>query len=154
MRYLCMCFGWYQELLREAHADGVIAAESKLIEMLEDGGMIVHCYRETDLENPELVGRHRRLRFFVAPAGQGSRVGGEVPHQIERFLLDFASLETWKRAINSNRPLEGRWSVVELWSLDEERPSSLYGKATLISPPAAGGSDVTPSADGSSRRIE
>ena len=84
MRYVCMSFGWFQELLAETTVPDFPAAEVKLLEMLEHGGMIVHVYRETDQEHPELVGRHRRLRSFI----EGNATDTEPGHEVERFSLD------------------------------------------------------------------
>ena len=135
MRYTCMCFGWYQELLRDTRVDNLAAAEAKLFEMLDQGGMIVHAYRETDSENPELVGRHGRLRSFLAASDlEFLRQGGILPHEVERFLLDPANLEAWTHASEGNRLLEGRWSIVELWSVPGQDQSCMYGKARLVVP--------------------
>jgi hypothetical protein len=139
LRYICMCFGWYQELLRDTRVDNLAAAEAKLFEMLEQGGMIVHAYRETDSENPELVGRHGRLRSFLAATDLGpSKEGGTLPHEVERFLLDPANLEAWTHASEANRLLEGRWSIVELWSAPGQDQSCIYGKARLVIPATVG----------------
>lgn len=134
-----MCFGWYQELLSEARVDGLAAAESKLLQMLDRDGMIVHAYRESDPENPELVGRHSRLRSFIA-AGErdASRHGVTLPHELERFLLDPAHLQAWARALREDGLLERRWSVVDLWPTDffpqeESNCAYFYGKAIRIS---------------------
>jgi len=82
-----MCFGWYQELLAEVRVDDLAAAEAKVLEMLDHGGMIVHVYRETDAMNPELVGRHRRLRSFIAVEESETLPRGvEPPHEIERVF--------------------------------------------------------------------
>jgi len=87
VRYTCMCFGWYQELLAEVRVDDLAAAEAKVLEMLDHGGMIVHVYRETDAMNPELVGRHRRLRSFIAVEESETLPRGvEPPHEIERVF--------------------------------------------------------------------
>jgi hypothetical protein len=139
LRYICMCFGWYQELLRDTRVDNLAAAEAKLFEMLDQGGMIVHAYRETDSENPELVGRHGRLRSFLAATDLGpSKEGGTLPHEVERFLLDPANLEAWTHASEANRLLEGRWSIVELWSAPGQDQSCIYGKARLVIPATVG----------------
>jgi hypothetical protein len=84
MRYVCMSFGWFQELLAETTVPDFAAAEAKLLEMLDRGGMIVHVYRETDQEHPELVGRHRRLRSFNA----GNTTDPYPEHEVESFTLD------------------------------------------------------------------
>ncbi len=140
MRYTCMCFGWYQELLTDTRVDNLAAAEAKLFEMLDQGGMIVHAYRETDSENPELVGRHGRLRSFLAASDLSQH--GILPHEVERFLLDPAHLEAWTHASETNRLLEGRWSIVELWSAPGQDQSCIYGKARLVVPAAIGTSRV------------
>jgi hypothetical protein len=143
LRYICMCFGWYQELLRDMHVDNLVAAEARIFEMLDQGGMIVHAYRETDLENPELVGRHGRLRSFMAANDfGGSRKGGILPHEIERFLLDTANLDAWTHASKTGGLLEGRWSVVDLWSTQGQDQSCLYGKAILVARAAVGASPM------------
>jgi hypothetical protein len=67
-----MCFGWYQELLRETRARDLAAAEAELLDMLDCGGMIVHVYREADRENPELVGRHSRLSAWSSAKESGA----------------------------------------------------------------------------------
>jgi hypothetical protein len=136
-----MSFGWYQELLEEAHVPDFTAAEAKVLEMLDRGGMIVHAYRETDSDNPELVGRHARLRSFnCGDAVDGPVQAGAIPHEVERFLLDAASLDAWVRASETGGVVDERWSVVELWPVSEpvseyDRPS-MYGKARLISAPS------------------
>ena len=84
MRYVCMSFGWFQELLAETTVPNFAAAEAKLLEMLDRGGMIVHVYRETDQEHPELVGRHRRLRSF----NSGNPTDPYPEHEVESFMLD------------------------------------------------------------------
>jgi hypothetical protein len=145
LRYICMCFGWYQELLRDTRVDNLAAAEARLFEMLDQGGMIVHVYRETDSENPELVGRHGRLRSFLAATDLGPlKEDGILPHEVERFLLDRANLEAWTHASERNRLLEGRWSIVELWSAPGPDQSCIYGKAKLVVPAVIGPSRVHP----------
>jgi hypothetical protein len=140
-----MCFGWYQELLRDTRVDNLAAAEARLFEMLDQGGMIVHVYRETDSENPELVGRHGRLRSFLAATDLGPlKEDGILPHEVERFLLDRANLEAWTHASERNRLLEGRWSIVELWSAPGPDQSCIYGKAKLVVPAVIGPSRVHP----------
>jgi hypothetical protein len=136
-----MCFGWYQELLRDTRVDNLAAAEAKLFEMLDQGGMIVHAYRETDSENPELVGRHGRLRSFLAASDpEPVKQGGILPHEVERFLLDPANLEAWTHASETHRLLEERWSIVELWSAPGQDQSCIYGKAMLVAPATVGAS--------------
>ncbi len=136
MPYICMCFGWYQELLGEVRVDDLRRAEAKLFEMLDKGGMIVHVYRDTDRENPEVVGRHRRFRNFFAPCeSSGQPPLTELPHEVERFLLDRASLDTWSRARKIEALLEGRWSIVDLWSSFDLDASPIYGKAVLVASP-------------------
>jgi len=128
-----MCFGWYQELLTEACVDDLATAEQKLLEMLDHGGMIVHVYRETDAENPELVGRHGRLRAFIAASdGDALRREAPLPHEVERFLLDSACLDTWIQARKTNELLDQHWSVIDLWPIDGQDRSSIYGKAMLV----------------------
>lgn len=139
LRYVCMSFGWYQELLEEAHLPDFSAAEATLVEMLDRGGMIVHAYRETDPDNPELVGRHARLRSFNAGSdGECSSREEGVAHEVERFLLDPASMDVWMRARETHGVVDERWSVVEFWSMDghvHEQPF-IYGKARLIAAPS------------------
>ena len=127
-----MCFGWYQELLSEACADDLASAERKLLEMLDHGGMIVHVYRETDQENPELVGRHGLYRSFIAGERDTSRRDAALPHEVERFLLDPVAMDAWVQARKTNGLLEQRWSVIDLWPIDGQDRSSIYGKAMLV----------------------
>jgi hypothetical protein len=134
LRYVCMSFGWYQELLEEAHLADFSAAEAKVLEMLDCGAMIVHAYRETDADHPELVGRHARLRSFnCGESEDGPIQAGATVHEVERFLLDAASLEAWVRASETGGVVDERWSVVELWPVSEDDRTSMYGKARLIS---------------------
>ena len=84
VRYVCMSFGWFQELLAETTVPDFPTAEAKLLDMLDRGSMIVHVYRETDREYPALVGRHRRLRSFYA----GDKTDRESGHEIERLHFD------------------------------------------------------------------
>ncbi len=88
MRYICMSFGWYQELLHETQIEGLAAAEAKLLDMLDQGAMIVHVYRETDAENPEIVGRHSRLRRFYSEGGDAV-----IAHEVERCSQNSANLD-------------------------------------------------------------
>ena len=142
MRYICMGFGWYQELLREAQVEGLASAEEKLLEMLDRGAMIVHVYRETDAEHPELVGRHSRLRSFFSGVTENTD-GTTQPHEVERFLLDSSAMDDWAAARRTDRLLDQRWSVIELWA--DSRPAQerdeaiVYGRAMLIAqgPPRA-----------------
>lgn len=135
MPYTCMCFGWYQELLREARAEDLVDAEAKLLDMLNGGGMIVHVYRDTEPENPELVGRHQRFRSFVSSEESDNITPRtELPHEVERFLLDHAALDAWNKARGTDALLDDRWSVVELWSSYDQETPAIYGKATLITP--------------------
>ena len=146
MKYTCMSFGWYHELLEEAEVSDLSAAEIKLLAMLDRGGMIVHAYRETDAENPELVGRHRRLRAFNS-AAEGEcphagetlphRVDETLPHEVERFLLDPANLDVWTRASETGGVVDQRWAVLELWPPDISSQSGMYGKARLVDVPPA-----------------
>lgn len=130
--YVCLCFGWIQDLLEEVTVPDLAAAEQMLLAMLDRGGMIVHVYRDNDQEHPELVGKHRRLRSlrFSAVDHAGGPEGG---HEIERFLLDAVSFRAWADALKRNATLEQRWAVVDLWPLKEEESAFLYGRATLIS---------------------
>ena len=128
MQYTCESFGWYQEFLEQVTVDGFAAAEVKVLELLDRGGMIVHAYRETARDTPELVGRHQKLRSFNAgglPCSEDS-----VPHEVERFLLDADHFHTWARAREQNAVVEQRWCVVELWPGAGE--GSFYGKARLV----------------------
>jgi hypothetical protein len=124
-----MCFGWYQELLRETRVPDLAGAEAELVRMLDGGGMIVHVYRDTNRDSPELVGRHSRLRTFIDQDHLHARREEVGPaHEVERFLLDAQSLDSWSQARETGELLESRWSVVELWSTDVP---SFYGKAVL-----------------------
>ena len=126
-----MCFGWYQELLRETRVPDLGTAEVELLRMLDEGGMIVHAYRDQNQENPELVGRHSRLRRFIAAEERpAARSGNAPPHEVERFLLDAESLAAWSRASETADLIDYRWSVVEFWSAGENS-SAFYGKAVL-----------------------
>lgn len=138
MSYICMCFGWYQELLRETRALDLAAAEAELLEMLDRGGMIVHVYRDVNRENPELVGRHSRLRSFIAAEDREKlRQGGSMPHEVERFLLDAESFGAWSSAKESGALLEQRWAIVDLYSAGGQTSASIYGKAILALPTLA-----------------
>jgi hypothetical protein len=138
MKYTCMSFGWYHEFLEEAEVSDLSAAELKLLDMLDRGGMIVHAYRETDPENPELVGRHRRLRAFNSAAeGECPHAEEALPHEVERFLLDPANLDVWTRASETGGVVDQRWAVLELWPADITSQSGMYGKARLLDTPAA-----------------
>jgi hypothetical protein len=140
MKYTCMSFGWYHEFLEEVSVSDLSAAEHKLLDMLDRGGMIVHAYRETDSENPELVGRHRRLRAFNSvAAGECPRSCETLPHEVERFLLDPANLDAWTRASETGEVVDQRWAVLELWPADISSQSGMYGKARLVDVPAADG---------------
>ncbi len=119
-----MCFGWYQELLRETSVPDLATAETTLLEMLDDDGMIVHVYRETEMEKPELVGRHERLRAFIGAEGRRG-------HEVERYLLDAACLGQWIQANRTGGVLEQRWSIVDLWPTEEQEEAWMYGRATL-----------------------
>jgi hypothetical protein len=66
-------------------------------------------------------------------------------HEIERFLLDPASLETWRQAEKSQALLDQRWSITELWSSQTLDSCSIYGKATLIAPPQRHNRNLTQS---------
>ena len=137
MRYRCMCFGWYHELLSEARVEDFAAAETSILRMLDAGGMIVHAYRETDLQNPELVGRHSRLTSFMAANdGEIEERGALVHHEVERFLIDPAQCKAWIDAHQSNTLLHQQWQVIELWCSDppstNEDGSPIYGRAIRI----------------------
>jgi hypothetical protein len=129
--YLCICFGWLQDLLEEERAPNLSAAVRTLYAMLDRGGMIVHVYRETDQEHPELVGRHRKLGSLDAIPNEALHEAND--HEVERFLLDAASFRVWADALQRNVPLERLWRVVDLWPLEEGQSDCLYGRATLIS---------------------
>lgn len=128
MRYTCESFGWYGELVEQTQACDLAAAEATLNGMLDAGAMIVHVYRTGDPDNPELVGRHSRLRLFNA----ATRSGSPPPHEIERFLLDPAGLDRWTTALNTGEVLEEHWSVVEMWAASASAEPCIYGKARLI----------------------
>src|ERR1700760_2239281 len=133
MKYTCMSFGWYHEFLEEVEVNDLFAAERKLVDMLDRDAMIVHVYRETDSENPELVGRHRRLRAFNSVAqGECPCADERLSHEVERFLLDPAKLEVWTRASETGGIVDQRWAVLELWPADVSSQSGMYGKARLI----------------------
>lgn len=133
MIYTCMSFGWYHELLKETQVSSFAAAERKLLEMLDGGGMIVHAYRETDRDTPEIVGRHGRLRAFMTDtATERAREASAFPHELERFLLDAASARAWVRASETGQVLDERWSVVELWPPAGHNQQYMYGKAMLV----------------------
>jgi hypothetical protein len=138
MKYTFMSFGWYHEFLEEAEVSDLSAAELKLVDMLDRDAMIVHVYRETDSENPELVGRHRRLRAFNSVAeGECPRADETLPHEVERFLLDLANLEVWTRASETGGVVDQRWTVLELWPADISGQPGMYGKARLLDTRAA-----------------
>ena len=129
MRYVCMCFGGFQALIGETSVADLSAAKAEILTMLERGAMIVHAYRDTDQEHPELVGSHRRLRFGQADRGAPAP---EAAHEIERFLLDPESFHVWADALKRNAPIEQCWAVVDLWPLEQDEAECLYGRATLI----------------------
>jgi hypothetical protein len=128
--YLCISFGWLQDLLEEEKAPDLFAAVRAMYAMLDRGGMIVHVYRETDQEHPELVGRHRKLGSLGGVADEISPNRGE--HEVERFLLDAGSFRAWADALQRDAALERFWRVVDLWPLEEGESDCLYGRATLI----------------------
>jgi hypothetical protein len=133
LAYVCMSFGWYQELLAQVRVETLDAATDKLLDMLDQDGMIVHAYRDTDADNPELVGHHRRLRSFITGEGK-QRSDSAAPHEIERFLLEPANLAAWTQARKMDGILEQRWSIVELWASGDGNDASMYGKALLTVP--------------------
>jgi hypothetical protein len=115
--------------------------------------MIVHVYRETDAINPELVGRHRRLRSFIgAEECESLPRGAEPQHEIERFLIDPAGLEAWSRASSTGGLLEQRWSVVDLRLAVGLNQPHIYGKALLASA-RAGYSPPAPEVDRPGRQL-
>jgi hypothetical protein len=126
MEYVCMSFGWFQELLREERVPNFAAAEAKLVEMLEAGGMIVHAYRESNPDQPELVGRNRTFRSFMAERR------GLSAHEVERYLLDRALLPAWKNAVERDGVIENRWQVVDLAPPQEVEGQPVYGKAMRL----------------------
>jgi hypothetical protein len=132
LSYVVMCFGWLQELLEEERVPDFSAALQTLFVMMDRGGMIVHAYRETDQEHPELVGRHRRLHSIHTSGAVNGHFEREPGHEIERFLLDAASFRTWADALKRNVPLEQNWTVIDLWPIEEGECECLYGRATLI----------------------
>lgn len=134
--YLCICFGWLQDLLEEERVPDLSAAVRRLYAMLDRGGMIVHVYRETDQEHPELVGRHRKLGSLGAFPSEAFQEGND--HEVERFLLDAANFRSWADALERNVPLDQLWRVVDLWPLEEGQSDCLYGRATLIPKTIAG----------------
>jgi len=127
--YDCMAFGWFHEFLCEERVVNLEAAETRLRELLDDNAMIVHVYRETDPENPELIGRHGRLCAFTAGNGTEIAATSSVPHEICRFLLDTDSLEQWQAAKDRDLLIDSRWSVVDLYPTDDR--AGVYGKALL-----------------------
>ncbi|HEY4047536.1 MAG TPA: hypothetical protein VGM27_11780 [Acidobacteriaceae bacterium] len=132
MSYVVMCFGWLQELLEEERVPDFSAALQTLSVMMDRGGMIVHAYRETDQEHPELVGRHHRLQSVHTSPTVNDHSELEPGHEIERFLLDAASFRTWADALKRNVALEQLWRVIDLWPVEEGECECLYGRATLI----------------------
>lgn len=132
LRYVCMCFGWFQELIGETSVTDLSAAEAEILAMLDRGAMIVHVYRETDQEHPELVGRHSRLRSFNAGPSERTPPEAEGTHEIERFLLDAEKFQVWADALKRNAPMDQCWAVVDLWPLEQGESDCLYGRATLI----------------------
>jgi hypothetical protein len=132
LSYVVMCFGWLQEPVEEERVPDFSAAFEMLCAMMDRGGMIVHAYRETDQEHPELVGRHRRLRSLHTSPEVNQSFEIESGHEIERFLLDSASFRTWADALKHKLALEQRWMVIDLWPLEEGECECLYGRATLI----------------------
>jgi hypothetical protein len=124
-----MAFGWFHDFLYEERVLDLAAAEATLQKMLDDNAMIVHAYRETDPDNPELIGRHGRLCAFTS--GVVIENANQLPaHEISRFLLDTESLALWQSARERNQLIDSRWAVVDLYS-HEVRIGSVYGKAML-----------------------
>ncbi len=132
MRYICMSFGGFQPHFDESHVADLSAAEAEIVAMLERGAMIVHAYRETDQEHPELVGRHRMLCSSCFESAERGTQAAEAAHQIERFLIDPENFQVWADALNRNAPIEQCWAVVELWPPAQEETDCFYGRATLI----------------------
>jgi hypothetical protein len=148
VRYRCMSFGWYQELLSEVLVEDFTAAEIEVLHMLDSGGMIVHAYRESDLVNPELVGRHSRLRSFIGASDREVQQRDlSLTHEIERFLVDPSHCAAWSRAHQTDGLLQQRWRVVDLWcsesAMAEADKSRIYGRAIRIAPSAIGAVDST-----------
>jgi hypothetical protein len=129
--YDCMAFGWFQEFLSEERVNDLTAAEARVTELLDGDAMIVHVYRETDAENPELIGRHGRLCAFTS--GNGSEIADASPasHEICRFLLDTDGLEMWQAAKDRDALIDSRWSVVDLYPQGDQPGMAVYGKAML-----------------------
>ena len=127
MEYVCMSFGWFQELLKEERMPNFAAAEAKLVEMLDSGGMIVHAYRESNLDQPELVGRNRTFRSFMAAQAKGL-----AAHEMERYLLDLTQLPSWQRAVEREEAIENRWQVVDLVPSQQVEGQPVFGKAMRL----------------------
>lgn len=134
MEYVCMSFGWFQELLKEERVPNFAAAEAKVVEMLDAGGMIAHGYRESNLDQPELVGRNRTFRSFMAAQAKGPSA-----HEVERYLLDRGALAVWQRAAERDGVIENRWQVVDLSREPEAGAQPVFGKATRMAGGGAGG---------------
>jgi hypothetical protein len=130
VKYDCLAFGWFHEFLYEERVPDLAAAEATLQTMLDDNAMIVHAYRESDPENPELIGRHCRLCAFTSGVGNENADDSPAVHEICRFLLDTDSLSLWQMARDRDQLMDNRWAVVDLYSLDP-CAGSVYGKALL-----------------------
>jgi hypothetical protein len=129
--YDCMAFGWFQEFLSEERVDDLAAAEARVRELLDGDAMIVHVYRETDGENPELIGRHGRLCAFTAGNGSEIAHASSATHEICRFLLDTDGLEMWQAAKDRDALIDSRWLVVDLYPQGDQSVPAVYGKAML-----------------------
>jgi hypothetical protein len=127
MEYLCMCFGWFQELLREERVPNFAAAEAKVAEMLDGGGMIVHAYRESNTDQPEIVGRNRTFQSFMAVSGNA-----QSGHEIERYLLDASLVHAWRQAVQRGGLLENRWQVMDVAGDPHPENEPVFGRATRL----------------------
>jgi hypothetical protein len=131
VKYDCMAIGWFHELLREERVSSLEEAEAILAQMLEENAMIVHAYRETEPETPELVGRHVRLCAFTSDVSL-QKDSPAPAHEICRFLLDSDSVADWQAAKERDTLLESRWLVVDVYPALDGTELPVYGKAKLL----------------------
>ncbi len=129
MSYNCVAFGWFHELLREERVATLVEAETRVAEMLGENAMIVHAYRDTDGENPELVGKHARLCNFTG--GHQASTSTPAGHEICRFLRENQSVEAWRAAKERDVLMDSRWLVVDLYTSGSGTTAEVYGRAML-----------------------
>ncbi len=129
MSYHCVAFGWFHELLREERVANLVEAEAKVAEMLDENAMIVHAYHATDMENPELVGKHSRLCDFTC--GHQASTATPAAHEICRFLRGTQSVEAWQAAKERDVLMDSRWLVVDLYTSGSGATAEVYGRAML-----------------------